>query len=50
MCPICIAAAAWFAAGATSAGGLTALAVGKLRARSGAQQTPPQHESKEDRS
>jgi hypothetical protein len=50
MCPVCIATAAWFATGATSAGGLTALAIRKLRAKNGAQATPPQLPSQEDRS
>src|SRR5262245_56582930 len=36
MCPACLATAALVVAGATSAGGLTALAVNKLRARTGA--------------
>ena len=33
MCPICIATAAWLSAGAGSAGGLTALLVGKRRSK-----------------
>lgn len=33
MCPACFAAAAWIAAGAGSAGGLTALVVTRRRAR-----------------
>jgi predicted dithiol-disulfide oxidoreductase (DUF899 family) len=33
MCPACIASAAWIVASATSAGGLTALAIKKLRAK-----------------
>lgn len=32
MCPACFATAAWVVAGATSAGGLTALVVKKFRA------------------
>jgi hypothetical protein len=50
MCPVCIATAAWIATGATSAGGLATLAIRKLRARDSAQATPPQLQSKEDRS
>jgi hypothetical protein len=33
MCPICIATAAWLSAGAGSAGGLTALLIGKRRSK-----------------
>ncbi len=33
MCPACLAAAAWAVAGTTSAGGLTAFVVRKLRHR-----------------
>ena len=49
MCPACIATAALIAAGATSAGGVTALAMKILRRKSGADQRPPDHppESKE---
>src|SRR5215813_3972518 len=36
MCPACLATVALVVTGATSAGGLTALAVNKLRARTGA--------------
>ena len=31
MCPLCLATAAWIAAGVTSAGGVSALAVNTLR-------------------
>jgi len=34
MCPMCLATAAWIALGATSMGGISALAVSSLRARS----------------
>lgn len=47
MCPACIATAVWAIAGATSAGGLTALVVKKLRAKTGANKLPSQSESKE---
>jgi hypothetical protein len=33
MCPVCIATAAWFAAGATSTGGISALVVSRLRSK-----------------
>lgn len=33
MCPLCISTVVWIAAGAGSAGGVTALVVRKLRAR-----------------
>jgi hypothetical protein len=36
MCPVCIATVAQIVAGATSTGGLTALVVSKLRAKTGA--------------
>jgi hypothetical protein len=50
MCPACIATAALIAAGATSAGGVTALALKILRPKGGADQRPPDHppESKEN--
>jgi hypothetical protein len=53
MCPVCIATAAYLATGATSVGGLTALAVSAIRtprAKNRAHGNPPQHRSKEDRS
>jgi hypothetical protein len=63
MCPVCIATAAWLAAGATSAGGVaafavsarrrrssTALAIRQQRAKSGVPAEPPQTHIKEDRS
>jgi hypothetical protein len=40
MCPVCIATAAYIATGATSAGGLTALAIRKARAKHRALATP----------
>jgi len=36
MCPACMASAAWVVAGITSAGGLSALVVKKLRAKTSA--------------
>jgi hypothetical protein len=33
MCPVCIATAAWIAAGATSTGGVSALVLSKFRSR-----------------
>ena len=33
MCPVCIATAAWIAAGATSTGGISALVVSRLRGK-----------------
>jgi hypothetical protein len=54
MCPVCIATAAYIATGATSAGGLTALAINAWktsRAKDGAPTTTPlQPPSKEHRS
>ena len=52
MCPACLTTTALVLAGATSAGGLTALALKKLRGRSGAatrktataRSTPPEKE------
>ena len=44
MCPACIATAAWIAAGAGSAGGLTAYVFGRRRSRKGAtksEKSPP---------
>jgi len=41
MCPACIATMALIVAGATSTGGLTALAMKKLRAKTGARDTDP---------
>jgi len=40
MCPVCLTTAALVVAGATSASGLTALAVKKLRARARLHQHP----------
>lgn len=47
MCPMCIATAVWIAGSVTGAGGLTALAVKKLGARSDLIQVPEQIQSKE---
>jgi hypothetical protein len=41
MCPACIATMALIVAGATSTGGLTALAMKTLRAKTGARDTDP---------
>jgi hypothetical protein len=41
MCPACFAAAAWIAAGASSAGGLTAFVVTRTRSRKSAKAEPP---------
>jgi hypothetical protein len=41
MCPACITTAALIAAGATTTGGLTALVVKKLRAKTGAKSIEP---------
>jgi hypothetical protein len=41
MCPGCIATVAWFIAGTTSAGGLTALVAKKLRAANGTKDAEP---------
>lgn len=41
MCPACMATAALIVASTTSAGGLTALAVKKLRSRTGARNNVP---------
>lgn len=41
MCPACFAAAAWLAAGAGSAGGLTAFVVTRRRARKDAKTEQP---------
>jgi hypothetical protein len=51
MCPVCIVTAAYLATGATSAGGLTALAINAIRtqrAKSGAHGIRPQQPSKEE--
>lgn len=40
MCPACFAAAAWIAAGAGSAGGLTAFVVTRRRSRKNAKAEP----------
>jgi hypothetical protein len=42
MCPACLTTMALIAASATSTGGLTALAIKKLRATSGEENTPKQ--------
>ena len=47
MCPACIASAAMMVASATSAGGLTALVVKRLRVKPGSTKIPPQRNSKE---
>lgn len=41
MCPACLATAAWVVAGTTSAGGLTALVVKKLRGRDASRPAEP---------
>jgi hypothetical protein len=51
MCPACLAAAAWIAAGAGSAGGLTAFVVTRARSRKSAkaeQARPSTPEKKAD--
>jgi len=48
MCPACLTTATLLVAGATSTGGLTALVVKKLRAKTGANSTNPTTESKGD--
>ena len=47
MCPACLTTMALIAAGTTSTGGLTALAMKKLRATFGAKNTPKQSPSQE---
>jgi hypothetical protein len=47
MCPACIATAAWVVAGVSSAGGLSALAVKKIRAKTSAKKILTQSQSKE---
>jgi hypothetical protein len=47
MCPACLTRMALIAAGSTSTGGLTALTMKKIRATSGAKNTPKQSPSKE---
>jgi hypothetical protein len=47
MCPACLTTMALIAAGTTSPGGLTALTLKQLRARSGAKSTPKQSPSQE---
>jgi len=49
MCPACLAAAAWIAAGTLSTGGLAALGVKKILARNAATTVPIPNPSKEDR-
>jgi hypothetical protein len=46
MCPACIATAALVVAGATSAGGMTALVVEKLRAKTGAKKIDPTNQAR----
>lgn len=50
MCPACFAAAAWIAAGASSAGGLTAFVITRRRSRKNAkaEQRPSTAEKKAD--
>jgi len=45
-----MASAAWIVAGVTSAGGVTAFVVTRLRANTGAKKIPPQPKSKENSS
>lgn len=47
MCPACLAAAAWIAAGAASAGGLGAIALRRLLGRSRANRHSVAHEQQE---
>lgn len=47
MCPVCITSMALMVAGGTSAGGLTALVVKKLRGKSSAKKVLPQPKSQE---
>jgi len=47
MCPACFAAAAWIAAGAGSAGGLTAFVVTRARTRKKAKEEQPRPSSSE---
>ncbi len=49
MCPVCIAAAALFAAKATAVGGVTVLAVKKLFSKNSASQFPTTNPPEEDR-
>jgi hypothetical protein len=48
MCPICLAAAALIVVKATSTGGLAALTVMKIRAKTVAHELPIEPETKED--
>jgi hypothetical protein len=48
MCPVCLTTAALVVAGATSVGGLTALGVKKLRAKTGAKSSNPTTTGKGD--
>ena len=48
MCPACIATAAWVVAGVTSAGGLSALAVKQIRAKTSAKKIPTLPNPKEN--
>jgi predicted dithiol-disulfide oxidoreductase (DUF899 family) len=43
MCPVCVATIALFAVGATSSGGLTAVAVNKFQKKRQTQQTKERH-------
>jgi hypothetical protein len=49
MCPVCLAAAALVAVKATSAGGLAAFAILKVRPKTAALHIPTELETKEDR-
>lgn len=49
MCPACFAAAAWIAAGTLSTGGLAALGVKRILARTAANNVPAPNPPKEDR-
>ncbi len=46
MCPVCLSTAALMVAGATSTGGLTALAVKKLRPKTSAKKIDPATQAK----
>jgi hypothetical protein len=48
MCPVCLAAAALVAVKATSAGGLAALVIKKIHAKTIAHEFPIEPETKED--
>jgi hypothetical protein len=49
MCPFCLATAAWIAAAAVSAGGITAVALKKSATGNAARNIPTNSPSKEDR-